>query len=74
MITYSRLKLVANNRNNKTKDGCVRQSTYFILFHFDIDVKDFNILVLIIILIIYVEPLPPKLTHMLHMSRNSQGP
>jgi len=36
--------------------------------------RDFNILILIIILIIYVEPLPPKLTHMLHMSKNLQGP
>jgi len=29
-----RPKLVANNRNNKIKDSCVRWSTYFILFYF----------------------------------------
>jgi hypothetical protein len=27
-----RPKLVANNRNNKIKDSCVRRSTYFISF------------------------------------------
>jgi len=27
-------KLVANNRNNKIKDSCVRRNTYFVLFFF----------------------------------------
>ena len=31
-----RPKLVTNNRNNKTENSCVRRSTYFILFYFNI--------------------------------------
>jgi len=38
------------------------------------DFKDFNILILIILLIIYVEPLSHKLTHKLHTSKKFELP